>query len=256
MLILYCHIYIYFHRCTGWERGCRGCSHPHPSFREFLIFLDRVSQNRAPFAVTRCSGVLHRLSWHLLTVHWNSGAFPRWKQSTALKTGSKISIHVILRHQLCPLPRGWYYVVEKDQRPTAPRSGKQWQNRTTQLMPNWSSKSQLSQADARSNCQLLPHYFMQYPGEELNLSRVHLSNYSTTIWILSHRPRTCINTSQPSWKVLCCMPMVWCALANKFRRMRRYLLPLKTSLSSLPRLVKQRYRTEMGCRTLARNLTT
>lgn len=124
------------------------------------------------------------------------------------KLEAKSSKHVILRHQLRPLPRGWYYVVEKDQSPTASRTQMQWQNCTTQLMTNCSSKSQLSQADARSNCQLLPHYFMQYPGKELNLSRVHLSNYSTTIWILSHRPRTCTNTSQPSWKVLCCMPMV------------------------------------------------
>ena len=140
-----------------------------------------MSQHSASFAVTTRSGVLHRVLWPLLTAHRNSGAFPRWKQSTALRPGSKICCT-----QLRPLPRGWFHVVEKDQSPTASGTQKRWRNRSTHLTPNRLSNSQLSRTDARSNCQLLPHYFTKYPGEELNLSRVHLANYSTTLWIPSH----------------------------------------------------------------------
>ena len=94
---------------------------------------------------------------------------------------AKSSIHVVLGQQLRPLPRRWCYVVEKDQTPTALRTRKQWQIRTTESTPNSSSKSQHSQTDVRSNRQLLPYYFLQYLGEELNLSQVHLTNYSATL---------------------------------------------------------------------------
>ena len=83
-------------------------------------------------------------------------------------------------------PFTWFHMVEKDQSPIASGTRKRWRNRPTQSTPNDSSKSQLSRTDARSNCQLLPHYFTKYPGEELTLSLVHLANYSTTLWIPSH----------------------------------------------------------------------
>ena len=159
---------------TGVQAGERGCSPPPPPQFQGVLNFSR------PCEPKQCTFYCDKMFWSstscvMASTH-RALKFQDGNNQQLWKLEAKFSIHVVLRHQLCPLPRGWYYVVEKDQRPTAPRSGKQWQNRTTQLMPNWSSKSQLSQADARSNCQLLPHYFMQYPGEELNLSRVHLSN--------------------------------------------------------------------------------
>ena len=154
--------------------------------KKAILRLDRMSQDSASFALTTRSGVLHRVLWRLLTAHRNSGAFPRWKQSTALRTGSKICCTRYPQIATSPLPRGWFHVVEKDQSPTASGTRKRWRNRPTKSTPNRSLESQLSRADARSNCQLLPYYFTKYPGEELNLSRVHLANYSTTLWIPSY----------------------------------------------------------------------
>ena len=77
--------------------------------------------------------------------------------------------------------------LKKKQSPTAPRTRKRWRSRPTQSTPNRSSESQLSRAHAWPNRQLLPHYFRQHPGEKLNLPRVHLANYSTTLWIPGHR---------------------------------------------------------------------
>ena len=80
---------VLFHLLAWWQRSVQ----PKPDFRRRSPFLRlvHVSQDSASFAVTTRSGVSHRVLWRLLTVHRNSGVFPRWKQSTALKTGSKTS---------------------------------------------------------------------------------------------------------------------------------------------------------------------
>ena len=52
-------------------------------------FTPRPRESKQCILTTR-SGVLNHVLWQLLTGHRNSGAFPRWKRSTALRTGSKI----------------------------------------------------------------------------------------------------------------------------------------------------------------------
>ena len=42
-------------------------------------------------------------------------------------------------------------------------------------------KSQLSQADARSDCELLPYHFSKHFGEKY-VTRIHLANYPPTLW--------------------------------------------------------------------------
>ena len=48
--------------------------------------------------------------------------------------------------------------------------------------------SQLSRADARSDCELLPCYFPKHPlVKKFNVTRIHLANYSPTLWFPGHR---------------------------------------------------------------------
>ena len=148
--------------------------------KKAILRLDRVSQHSASFAVTTRSGVLHRVLWPLLTAHRNSGAFPinsfeNWKQN--------LLYTLSLDSNFAPFLADGFTWLKKTK--AQPLRGLE-SDRPTHSTPNRSSKSQLSRTDARSNCQLLPHYFTKYPGEELNLSRVHLANYSTTLWIPSH----------------------------------------------------------------------
>ena len=82
-------------------------------------------------------------------------------------------------------------MVEKDLSTTHSRTRKRWRNRPTQWMPDRSSESQPSRADARSNCQLpylptdRPHFFPrkmgpQYHANFLRTLRTNFSNFNVS----------------------------------------------------------------------------
>ena len=73
-------------------------------------------------------------------------------------------------------------MIEKDQSPTTSRTRNRWRFRTSCSTPHRSTKSQLSQADARSDCELLPYHFPKHFGENFYITRLHLANYPPTLW--------------------------------------------------------------------------
>ena len=78
-------------------------------------------------------------------------------------------------------------MIEKDQSLTTSRTRTPWRSRTSCSTHHRSTRSQLSRAAARSDCELLPYHFPKHFVEKFNVTRIHLANYSPTLWLPGHR---------------------------------------------------------------------
>ena len=169
-------------------------------------------------------------------------------------------------------------MIEKDQSLTTSRTRTPWRSRTSCSTHHRSTRSQLSRAAARSDCELLPYHFPKHFVEKFNVTRIHLANYSPTLWLPGHR-RTIYRFFFPTYTLprisalrICTnafMAFVEDSLlhANRLTHHGEHvpedeeLTPtlenfvvltwLRLIHPNLPRLVKQCYGTELTSRTLA-----